>query len=56
MAAGSLLIREAGGVVTDWTGGDDWLLRQRIVTGNNHIHSYQLQKIREVIPEKYLRA
>ena len=25
VAAGGLLIREAGGVVTDWDGGDRWL-------------------------------
>ncbi len=55
VAAGSLLIREAGGVVTDWTGGDDWLFGQRIVTGNTHIHQFQLQRIRETIPEKYLK-
>ncbi len=56
VAAGSLLIREAGGVVTDWTGGDDWLMGRRIVTGNARIHPYQLQKIREIIPAKYLKA
>ncbi len=56
VAAGSLLIREAGGVVTDWTEGDDWLFGQRIVTGNPHIHQFQLKRIRETIPEKYLKA
>ena len=56
VAAGSLLIREAGGVVTDWTGGDDWLFGQRIVAGNARIHQFQLQKIREIIPEKFLKA
>lgn len=53
VAAGGLLIREAGGVVTDWTGGDDWLFGKRIVTGNTDIHRYQLNRIREIIPEKY---
>jgi myo-inositol-1(or 4)-monophosphatase len=56
VAAGSLLIREAGGVVTDWTGGGDWLFGQRIVAGNDRIHQFQLEKIREIIPEKYLKA
>jgi myo-inositol-1(or 4)-monophosphatase len=56
VAAGSLLIREAGGMVTDWTGGEDWLFGRRIVTGNTPIHSFQLKKIREIIPEKYLKA
>ncbi len=56
VAAGSLLIREAGGVVSDWTGGEDWLLGKRIVTGNSKIHKYQLRKVMETIPEKYLKA
>ncbi|MFO8029341.1 MAG: inositol monophosphatase family protein [Cyclonatronaceae bacterium] len=56
VAAGSLLIREAGGVVTDWIGEDEWLLGKRIVTGNPDIHRYQLQRIAEKIPEQYLKG
>ncbi len=33
VAAGSLIIEEAGGVVTDFAGGDTWLERGNIVTG-----------------------
>lgn len=33
MAAGALLVREAGGLVTDFSGGDDYLQDGRIVAG-----------------------
>ncbi len=56
VAAGSLLICEAGGTVSDWTGGDDWLFGQRIVTGNSDIHTYQLDRIQKMIPKKYLKS
>jgi myo-inositol-1(or 4)-monophosphatase len=37
VAAGGLLIEEAGGVVTDWDGGDGWL-RGDIVAGSPAVH------------------
>lgn len=52
VAAGALLIREAGGIVTDWKGGEDWLHGKRIIAGNPHIHQYLKDVIlREVRPE-----
>lgn len=53
VAAGSLLIREAGGVVTDWNEGDDWLFGRRIVAGNPDIWNYLIRRISDVIPEKH---
>lgn len=50
VAAGALLIEEAGGVVSDWKGGDDWLLGERIIAGNASIHRYLKRRIGEVIP------
>jgi myo-inositol-1(or 4)-monophosphatase len=38
MAAGALMIEEAGGVVTDFFGGDEYLSAGNIVAGNNVIH------------------
>ncbi len=38
MAAGALMIEEAGGVVTDFFGGDDYLSAGNIVAGNSVIH------------------
>lgn len=38
VAAGTLLIEEAGGVVTDWSGGDDYLSGD-ILAGNPSVHA-----------------
>jgi myo-inositol-1(or 4)-monophosphatase len=38
VAAGALLIEEAGGVVTDWSGGDDYLAGD-ILAGGGAVHS-----------------
>jgi myo-inositol-1(or 4)-monophosphatase len=39
VAAGALLISEAGGVVTDWTGDEDgWLSSGDILAGPAHVH------------------
>ena len=38
IAAGALLIQEAGGLVTDWQGGDTWFETGNIVTGNLWVH------------------
>lgn len=53
VGAGSLLIREAGGMVSDWTGGENWLFGKRIVAGNPEIYSYLLKRIKEIMPEKF---
>jgi len=38
VAAGALLVREAGGLVTDAAGGDDWLRGGHIVAANPRLH------------------
>ena len=38
-AAGMLIVKEAGGFVTDFRGGDKMLERGELVAGNNDIHS-----------------
>ncbi len=40
IAAGSLLIREAGGVVSDFNGKSDFLQNGFIIAGNKEIHRY----------------
>lgn len=52
VAAAALIIKEAGGVVTDWNGEDGWLFGQRIIAGNSHIHKYLLKQIQAFIPEE----
>lgn len=51
VAAAALIIEEAGGVVTNWTGGYDWLFGERMVAGNSHIHKYLLEQIVSHIDE-----
>jgi len=52
LAAAALIIKEAGGVITDWNGGDGWPFGQRIIAGNEHLHRYLLNMIENHIPEK----
>jgi myo-inositol-1(or 4)-monophosphatase len=42
VAAGGVLIQEAGGVVTDWEGGDGWL-RGDILAGSATVHTALLE-------------
>jgi len=51
VAAASLIIREAGGIVTDWNGEEGWAFGQRVVAGNAVFHKYLLEKIIEYIPD-----
>jgi len=56
VAAGSLLVREAGGVISDFSGGDRWLERGNIIGAapgvqkdllriiGNHVHEDQLDR------------
>ncbi len=52
VAAASLIVKEAGGTVTDWNGGEEWLFGQRIVAGNPHIHRKLLDRINSFIPKE----
>ena len=48
VAAGGLLILEAGGVVTDGQGGSEWLHGGSIVAGVPTIHEMLLHKVKPV--------
>lgn len=39
VAAGALIVQEAGGTVTDFSGGSDFIFGRRIIASNGHIHS-----------------
>ncbi|MDZ7806708.1 MAG: inositol monophosphatase family protein [Gracilimonas sp.] len=56
VAAGSLIIKEAGGLVMDWQRGDDWLFGQRIVAGNKPICEFLISEIRECFNDDELTA
>ena len=46
VAAGAVMVREAGGVITDRLGGDDWLYGDSIVASNGHLHADMLSALR----------
>ena len=45
VAAGALLVEEAGGRVTDYDGGDDWLFGHTIVATNGVLHETLRQEV-----------
>lgn len=45
VAAGALLVREAGGVVTDLGGGDDWLRGGHIAAGPAALHAELVRRL-----------
>ncbi len=49
VAAGALLVREAGGVVTDMSGGDLDLMAPRILASNGAIHDQMLAVIEPIL-------
>jgi myo-inositol-1(or 4)-monophosphatase len=48
IAAGSLLITEAGGIITGFGGGSDYLSTGNVVAGNKFIHPEILKEIKKV--------
>lgn len=51
MAAGALLVTEAGGRFTDTDGNPDQLEGKAFVASNGHLHDQVLSVVRETIPE-----
>jgi myo-inositol-1(or 4)-monophosphatase len=43
VAAGAVAVREAGGRISDWNGGDDWLFGDRVLASNGLLHA-ELQR------------
>lgn len=51
VAAGSLIIEEAGGTVTDSTGGNNWLSGEHILASNTDFHEQMLEWLMDHLPE-----
>jgi myo-inositol-1(or 4)-monophosphatase len=49
IAAGSLLIKEAGGIVTDFGGGSNYIWTGNIVAGNPEVHQEILREVRKIV-------
>jgi len=54
IAAGSLLVTEAGGVFTDFSGGDRWLRRGNVVGATPGVHAALLGMLRKHVTEDQL--
>jgi len=50
MAAGSVIVREAGGQLTDFSGNDLSIYGQELVTSNGQIHEAMLAVLNEGPP------
>lgn len=50
VAAGSLLVQEAGGRVSDFTGGDDWLFGENAVATNGRVHQELMAELSATEP------
>lgn len=50
LAAGALIIQEAGGHVSDFQGGADYMFGKQILGTNGHVHGELLSVIQERIP------
>ncbi len=50
MAAGALLIQEAGGKVGDFAGGDEFLESGNVIAGNLKVYDAMLKRIRPCLP------
>jgi myo-inositol-1(or 4)-monophosphatase len=46
VAAGALLVKEAGGMVTDFSGGNDFIFSEKFVCGNKRVHDELVEKIK----------
>lgn len=51
VAAGAILVREAGGVVTDFDNGDNWLFGDSVLASNGRVHD-ELRGMLSNKPEK----
>jgi myo-inositol-1(or 4)-monophosphatase len=51
VAAGALIVREAGGTVCDFNGEEDWLFGKEVIATNNFVH----EEIFEVIHSNFIK-
>jgi myo-inositol-1(or 4)-monophosphatase len=47
VAAGSFLVQQAGGQVTDFNGGDDYIFGKSLVSSNGFVHEEMLEVVKE---------
>lgn len=50
VAAGALIIEEAGGKITDFEGGDNHIWTGDVIASNSIIHDFMMSKVQKVFP------
>ena len=50
VAAGAIIVQEAGGIVTEFNGGDDFVFGEDLVCTNGHMHAEMLRIIQTYFP------
>ena len=48
VAAGTVIVKEAGGIVTDYKGGENYLFGKEIVASNAWLKDLMIQKINDI--------
>lgn len=56
VGAAALIVKEAGGKITDWNGGEQWLSGERIAAGNPPVHQFLLEEISEQFTDEEIQA
>ncbi len=51
VAGGALLVAEAGGIVTDFSGGQAFVARGHTIAGNPTVHPFLTQKVQRTFPD-----
>lgn len=49
IAAGALIVREAGGLVNDFDGGDEWLVKGEVIAATPKVHHQMLEVMRPLV-------
>ncbi|UTW60793.1 inositol monophosphatase [bacterium SCSIO 12741] len=50
VAGGAFLVQQAGGQVSDWQNGNDYLFGEQILASNGHLQAYYLDSIQQFFP------
>jgi myo-inositol-1(or 4)-monophosphatase len=53
VAAGSLIVKQAGGLVSDFKGGNNYLFGKEFISGNLYVHNKMQQTIQEFWDKQY---
>lgn len=52
VAAGALIVREAGGLINDFSGGDNWMDSGEVLAGTPKVHHQMLQVMKPLIKSR----